>query len=168
MQSTTPTEFQVGDKAVYPARGVAEIMFIEERDLGGSRQRYYVLRLLDTQHKIMVPVGNADAVGLRRLVDEAAIADIFALLRAPAGEPDSQSWNRRHRAFTDKLGTGSIVAAAEIVRELYSLKAGKVLSFSERRMLETARGLVVQEIAAARAQAGAAVTSEIEAIFAVN
>lgn len=165
MESMPTTEFSVGDKIAYPVKGVVEVMVIEERELGGSPQRFYVLRLVDTAHKIMVPVANAAAVGLRRLVDEAAIEEIFALLRAPSLAQDAQSWNRRQRAFTEKLGTGSILAAAEVVRELCCRRAAKALSFSERRMLETARGLVVQEIAASRAQAGTQVLQEIDAIF---
>jgi CarD family transcriptional regulator len=55
--------FKVGDKAVYPAQGVAEVVNIEEKDIAGSRQRFYVLRILDTDRKIMVPVSNASASG---------------------------------------------------------------------------------------------------------
>src|SRR5690606_39826920 len=73
-------EFQVGDKAVYPAQGVAEVVSIDERDIGGTPQRFYVLRILDTDRKIMVPVSNADAVGLRQVVSETEIREIFDIL----------------------------------------------------------------------------------------
>ena len=62
MQATTDMQFKVGDKAVYPAQGVAEVIDIEEKDIGGSRQQFYVLRILDTDRKIMVPVKNARTV----------------------------------------------------------------------------------------------------------
>ena len=63
MSSGTEVQFKVGDKAVYPAQGVAEVVSIEEKDIAGSRQRFYVLRILDTDRKIMVPVSNAKAIG---------------------------------------------------------------------------------------------------------
>ncbi|HEY8943830.1 MAG TPA: CarD family transcriptional regulator, partial [Polyangiaceae bacterium] len=62
MQSSQEIEFKVGDKAVYPAQGVAEVISIDEKDIAGQRQRFYVLRILDTDRKIMVPVSNANAV----------------------------------------------------------------------------------------------------------
>ena len=57
MQARTH-DFKVGDKAVYPAQGVAEVVSIEEKDIAGNRQKFYVLRILDTDRKIMVPVNN--------------------------------------------------------------------------------------------------------------
>src|SRR5215510_5567931 len=68
MQARSEIQFKVGDKAVYPAQGVAEVVNIEEKDIAGNRQRFYVLRILDTDRKIMVPVSNASAVGLRQVI----------------------------------------------------------------------------------------------------
>ena len=79
-QRTEP-RFKVGDKAVYPAQGVAEVIEVAERDIAGSRQRFYVLRILDTDRKIMVPVSNARNVGLRSVVTEEEIDEIFAILK---------------------------------------------------------------------------------------
>ena len=67
MQAGTEVKFKVGDKAVYPAQGVAEVIRIEEKDIAGTRQHFYVLRILDTDRKIMVPVMNAGAVGLESM-----------------------------------------------------------------------------------------------------
>ena len=80
MQAGTDVQFKVGDKAVYPAQGVAEVIKIEEKDIAGKRQRFYVLRILDTDRKIMVPVTNASAVGLRQVISETEIREIFAVL----------------------------------------------------------------------------------------
>src|SRR5450755_1976453 len=74
-------EFKVGDKAVYPAQGVAEVISIDEKDIAGTRQRFYVLRILDTDRKIMVPVINAGAVGLRQVISEQEIREIFDILK---------------------------------------------------------------------------------------
>ncbi len=161
-------QFKVGDKAVYPARGVAEVVRIEEKDIAGSRQHFYVLRILDTDHKVMVPVSNASAVGLRQVVSEQEVREIFDILRERTIAFDNQTWNRRYRGFMDKIKTGSIYDVAEVLRDLYRLKANKQLSFGERRMLDTARTLIVKEIAIARKQTEDAVKTEIEAIFFSN
>ena len=81
MQARSEIHFKVGDKAVYPAQGVAEVVNIEEKDIAGNRQRFYVLRILDTDRKIMVPVSNAGAVGLRQVISEQEIREIFDILR---------------------------------------------------------------------------------------
>src|SRR5438046_9031983 len=81
MQARSEIEFKVGDKAVYPAQGVAEVISIDEKDIAGSRQRFYVLRILDTDRKIMVPVSNANAVGLRQVITELEIREIFDILK---------------------------------------------------------------------------------------
>jgi CarD family transcriptional regulator len=161
-------QFKVGDKAVYPAQGVAEVIKIEEKDIAGSRQSFYVLRILDTDRKIMVPVSNASAVGLRQVISEQEIREIFDILRERTITFDNQTWNRRYRGFMDKIKTGSIYDVAEVLRDLYRLKTDKQLSFGERRMLETARGLIVKEIAISRGQTEEQVRTEIEAIFLAN
>lgn len=166
-QPSLPT-FKVGDKAVYPAQGVAEVTSIEERDIAGTRTRFYVLRILDTNRKIMVPIQNAKQVGLRHPIREKEIRQIFAILKERVITFDHQTWNRRYRGFMDKIKTGSVYDVAEVMRDLYRLQAEKALSFGERRMLETARMLIVKEIAISRAKGEDLVQAEIERIFAVN
>src|SRR5271157_3108746 len=119
MQAATDVKFKVGDKAVYPAQGVAEVIRIEEKDIAGMRQKFYVLRILDTDRKIMVPVSNASAVGLRQVISEQEIREIFDILRERTIAFDNQTWNRRYRGFMDKIKTGSIYDVAEVLRDLY-------------------------------------------------
>jgi CarD family transcriptional regulator len=169
MQPRTDKQtFKVGDKAVYPAQGVAEVISIEEKDIAGNRLKFYVLRILDTNRKIMVPVNNAKSVGLRRPISEEEIEEIFAILRERTIAFDNQTWNRRYRGFMDKIKTGSVFDVAEVMRDLYRLKAEKSLSFGERRMLETARALIVKEIAVTREKPEENVQAEIEQIFDTN
>jgi CarD family transcriptional regulator len=167
-QARGVSEFKVGDKAVYPAQGVAEVVSIEERDIAGARQRFYVLRILDSDRKIMVPVKNAETVGLRSVICEEEIREIFEILRERTVAFDNQTWNRRYRGFMDKIKTGSIYDVAEVLRDLYRLKAEKSLSFGERRMLDNARTLVVKELAIALDRTEDSVREEIEAIFTNN
>ncbi|HJK98113.1 MAG TPA: CarD family transcriptional regulator [Polyangiaceae bacterium LLY-WYZ-14_1] len=161
-------QFKVGDKAVYPAQGVTEVVSIEEKDIAGNRQQFYVLRILDTDRKILVPVSKAESIGLRPPISETDIQEIFAILREQTLAFDNQTWNRRYRGFMDKIKTGSVFDVAEVMRDLYRLKAEKSLSFGERRMLETARSLIVKEIAVARSKAEDKIQAEIEQIFEAN
>lgn len=159
--------FKVGDHAVYPARGVAEIVSIEEKDIAGKRQAFYVLRLLDTDHKIMVPVANAASIGLRKPISEGEIRRIFQILKVRDVPIDTQTWNRRQRAFVEKLSTGSVFEVAEVMRDLERVKDVKdALSFSERQMLERARQLLIKEIAVSRNKSDETVRAQIDALFA--
>lgn len=158
-------QFKVGDKAVYPAQGVAEVISIEEKDIAGQRLQFYVLRILDTNRKIMVPVTKAVSVGLRPPIGENEIEEIFSILKQRDIVFDNQTWNRRYRGFMDKIKTGSVYDVAEVMRDLYRLRAEKSLSFGERRMLETARALIVKEIAVTREKSEENVQAEIEELF---
>src|SRR5258708_18470795 len=116
----------------------------------------------------MVPVSNAKAVGLRGVISEEEIREIFDILRERTIAFDNQTWNRRYRGFMDKIKTGSIYDVAEVLRDLYRLKTDKQLSFGERRMLDTARSLIVQENAIARKQTEEQGKAGIEAIIVSN
>lgn len=158
-------DFKVGDKAVYPSRGVAEIVSIEEKDIGGKRQRFYVLRLLDTDDKIMVPVSNAQT-GLRRPMGESQIREVFRVLKVRDVILDTQTWNRRYRALVEKMNTASIVEVAEVLRDLTLQRTVKdQLSFSERQMLERARLLLIKEISVARNVSEDKVRAQVDAVF---
>lgn len=146
------SEFAIGDKAVYPSQGVAEIVGIEQKEISGKMQRFYVLRVLETDNRIMVPTDKSGQVGLRRIAGEEEIDEVRQILRDKEVHVDRQTWNRRYRGFMEKIRSGSLFEVAEVFRDLYRLKGLKPLSFGERRMLDTARGLIVQELSVARAE----------------
>jgi CarD family transcriptional regulator len=113
----TEGEFRVGETVVYPARGVADIVAVEDKDIGGRRQSFYVLRVHDTEQKILVPVNNAAQIGLRRPISEAQVREIFRILKVTDVPLDTQTWNRRYRGFVEKLATGSVFAVAEVLKQ---------------------------------------------------
>ena len=157
--------FQVGDKAYYPVHGIAEVVGLEKREIGAKSTHVYILKVADSGLKIIVPTDNADAVGLRAIMSVADVREVFSILRSTEVTTDHQTWNRRQREYMDKIKTGSAYEIAEVLRDLYLLRRHKDLSFGERRMLETARGLLVREIAIARKEAEGQVEAEIESIF---
>jgi CarD family transcriptional regulator len=159
-------QFAIGDKAVYPVHGVAEVVAMEKRDIGGAQTAVYILKILETGLKIMVPTANAGAVGLRDLIGSKQVKEVYAILKSRDVPRDTQTWNRRYREYMEKIKTGSIFEIAEVLRDLCVLRATKDLSFGERRMLENARSLLVREIAVAKGSDEAKVAAEIDAMFA--
>ena len=158
--------FNIGDKAVYPSHGVTEIVAREDRDFGGAHAEVYVLKVLETGTTIIVPTNKAATVGLRELVSTNEIAELFDLLRSQHVPRDSQTWNRRHREYTDKLRTGNPFEIAEVIHDLASLQADKQLSFGEKKLLRNAVSMLAKEIAIARDSTPKEVAHEISSIFA--
>jgi CarD family transcriptional regulator len=138
--------FQVGQLAVYPAHGVGRIESVQARAVSGNEQKFYVMRLLDTDMIIMIPTGNARNIGLRDIIDLQAVTEIYEILRHRPSRLNNQTWNRRYRDYMDKIKTGSPFRVAEVLRDLTLLKTEKDLSFGERKMLDTAKNLLVKEL----------------------
>ena len=154
--------FKVGDMAVYPAHGVGVIQSIETKSIsGGKRESYFVMRILDTGITIMVPIHNTEQVGLRRIMDAQAVLSVYKILRAREIDVEPKPWNRRYRQYMDKLKSGSPFEIAEVLRNLLLLKGEKTLSFGERKMLDTARSLLVKEISLSKATTEEAVEADL-------
>ncbi len=159
-------QFSVGDKAVYPVHGVAEVVALEQREIGGNKTPVYILKILDTGMKIMVPTINAGSVGLRDLISSKQVKEVYSILKSRDIPRDTQTWNRRYREYMEKIKTGSVFEIAEVLRDLCVLRTTKELSFGERKMLDTARGLIIKELALAKSVGEEKIASEIDAMFA--
>jgi len=158
-------QFEVGDKAVYPVHGVAEVVALEHRDIGGNQTPVYILKIIDTGLKIMVPTVNAGSVGLRDLITSKQVKEVYSILKSRDVPRDTQTWNRRYREYMEKIKTGSVFEIAEVLRDLCVLRMTKELSFGERKMLETARGLLTKELALAKGVEDQKIAGEIDEIF---
>lgn len=155
-------QFHIGDKAVYPAQGVAEITGIEKKEISGKIHQFYCLRIVDSEMRILVPVDKAEQVGLRKLINNQQIDEVYRILREKEVHLDKQTWNRRYRGFMEKIKTGNILDVAEVFRDLCLLKSTKPLSFGERRMLDTAKHLIIKELSIARKVQTHVVEGELE------
>ncbi|NLI31669.1 MAG: CarD family transcriptional regulator [Deltaproteobacteria bacterium] len=138
--------FKTGDLAVYPAHGVGKIESIETKSIGGKKQDFYIMRILENDMKIMIPIPNAETVGLRELIDSQDIPKVYDILKSREISVNGGTWNRRYREYMEKIKTGSIYELAEVLRDLTVLKGDKELSFGERKMLDTARTLLLKEL----------------------
>jgi len=141
--------FEIGDLAVYPAHGVGRIESIEQREISGDKQDFYIMRILENDMIIMIPVENVQHVGLRNVITKKEVKAIYGILKERKASVNSQTWNRRYRDYMDKIKTGALTEVAQVLRDLCLLKGDKELSFGERKMLDTARNLLVKEISIA-------------------
>jgi CarD family transcriptional regulator len=157
--------FQIGDKAVYPAHGVGEVTGIESRDVAGEQQRFYVLRILDNGMKVMIPTSATGSNALRGIMSQSEVDAVFDVLREKELSVETTTWNRRYREYMEKIKSGEPKQIAEVLRDLYLLKNEKDLSFGERKMLDTAKSLLVKELSIARGLDEDEVENEFTHIF---
>ncbi|MFT6397429.1 MAG: CarD family transcriptional regulator [Bradymonadia bacterium] len=159
-------KLEVGDMVVYPAQGVAKVEGLEEKVIMDQPMRFFVLRVLDSDKKIMVPENKVGSVDIRHVISEDEVDEVFDILRERSVSFDHGTWNRRYRAYLEKIKTGSIFEIAEVLRDLNLIKLEKNLSFGERKMLDTARRLLVQELSIAMHDSEEQVEKELENLFA--
>jgi len=157
--------FKIGDMAVYPAHGVGVIEKIETQEISGCQQDFYVMRILDNDMLIMIPTHNVGNVGLRDIIGQTEVIKLYSILKERDVILDSQTWNRRYREYMDKIKSGSVFEVAEVYRDLLILKLEKDLSFGERKMLDTARNLLVKEISLAEKIEEEQVEKDLDRIF---
>ena len=157
--------FKIGDMAVYPAHGVGVIEKIETQEVSGCQQDFYVMRILENDMLIMIPTHNVGNVGLRDIIGQTEVTKLYSILKERDVILDSQTWNRRYREYMDKIKSRSVFEVAEVYRDLLILKLEKDLSFGERKMLDTARNLLVKEISLAEEIEEAQVEKDLDRIF---
>ena len=158
--------FDIGEMAVYPAHGVGVIESIEQRSVGDTEQSFYVMKILNNNMVIMIPTATSTNVGLRSIISSNEVDDVFHILQEKDVEIGSQTWNRRYREYMEKIKTGSLFEVATVLRDLYLLQEDKDLSYGERKMMDTAKGLLVKELSIAKQTEECQVEEKIEEIFA--
>ena len=160
--------FKVGDNAVYPGHGVVVVKAIETKEILGNKQTFYSLQRVDSGMKIMIPRDNVESVGLRPIISKEEAARVVGILKEKDVKIDTQTWNRRYREYMEKIKTGSVYEIAEVLRDLFLLKADKELSFGERKMLDSARTLLLKELTLATSQDELFQEEEVKMIFGVG
>ncbi len=141
--------FNIGDKIVYPMHGAGIIEGIEEKEILGKKRKYYIMRLPLGDMKVMIPIDNTENIGLREIIDEKEFEMVESILKGEKSKM-SNNWNRRYRANMDKIKTGDIYEVAEVVRNLLLLDRDKGLSTGERKMLNSAKQILISEFSLVR------------------
>ncbi|MDI3280751.1 MAG: CarD family transcriptional regulator [Bacillota bacterium] len=145
-------KFRIGDKVVYPMHGAGVIEAIEEKEVLGQKQQYYIMKLPLGEMKVMIPLRSVKEVGLRQVIDRKEVNKVFSVLRSQRSKMSS-NWSRRYRANLEKIKSGDIFEVAEVVRNLSLRDREKGLSTGERKMLESARQILISEIVLAEGRA---------------
>jgi CarD family transcriptional regulator len=140
--------FSIEQLVVYPAQGVGKVERIESQEIGGSKAEFYIVRILINNVTLMVPVKNADNVGLRSLTSNVQAGKVLDYLndRSDFTGYTGQNWNRRYREYSEKLKSGNLLDVAYVLKELLLIGRDKDLSFGERRLLEQAMNLLTLEL----------------------
>lgn len=136
--------FNVGDKIVYPMHGAGVIDAIEEKDILGEKQAYYILKM-PGEVKVMVPTAKAEEIGVRSIIDKSSAEKVFSVLESDETEM-SMNWNKRYRDNMDKMKSGDIYKIADVVRNLSFKQKEKGLSTGEKKMLSNAKQILVSEL----------------------
>jgi CarD family transcriptional regulator len=159
--------FYIDQLVVYPAQGVGRVEDITSQEVGGLTNEFYVVRILNNDGTLLVPVKNAANVGLRTICDRQYGAQVLASMhdRSDFKGYAGQNWNRRYREYSEKLKTGKLEDVAYVLKELILISQDKDLSFGERRLMEQAMGLITMELACAMGLNQSDIQEEIESIF---
>ena len=157
--------FNIGDKVVYPMHGAGVIEAIEEKEILGDKKRYYVMKMPIGEMKVMIPMDNVEKIGLREVIEEGDINEVIQVLNSP-DEATNANWNRRYRANMDKIKSGNIFKVAEVIRSLVIREKDKGLSTGERKMLDTAKQILMSELIMVQGVNKTEVLKYLEAFFA--
>ena len=136
--------FNVGDKIVYPMHGAGTIDSIEEKNILGENQFYYVIRM-PGEVKVMVPTDRAEQIGVRNVIGKEEAEKVISILGEDETEM-SQNWNKRYRDNMEKMKSGSVYEVADVVRNLSFKQKEKGLSTGEKKMLSNAKQILVSEL----------------------
>jgi len=141
--------FNVGDKIVYPMHGAGIIESIEEREILGQKQNYYVVKMPVGGLKVMIPTRNVDDIGVREVIGSHEVDKVFAILQ-DQNINVTANWNKRYRENMLKIKSGNIFEVADVVRTLMLREKEKGLSTGERKMLNSAKQILVSELVLAK------------------
>jgi len=151
--------------AVYPAHGVGRIEGVEDREVGGCQTSFYVMKILDSSMVVMIPTETYKNVGLRSIIDAGEVKKVYSILKERHSVKSGTPWNQRYRRYMEKIRSGSPFEIASVLRDLYLLQDNKDLSFGERKMMDTARSLLVKEIAIAKDAGEDSIEKDMDTIF---
>ena len=136
--------YNVGDKVVYPMHGAGIVDSIEEKEVLGEKQSYYILKM-PGEVKVMVPTQTAEQHGIRNIIDKTEAEKVFNILEQDETEME-KNWNKRYRDNMDKMKSGNIYEIADVVRNLSFKQKEKGLSTGEKKMLHNAKQILVSEL----------------------
>lgn len=141
--------FEVGETVVYPHHGAATIQEVKKKMLNGEEKTFLKLRVAQGDLTIEVPIDNLELVGVRDVIGDEELEEVYSVLREPFTE-EPTNWSRRYKANLEKLASGDVIKVSEVVRDLWRREQDRGLSAGEKRMLAKARQILISELALAK------------------
>ena len=139
--------FSIGDKVVYPMHGAGTIEKIEQKEMLGNAQDYYIIKMPVGDMKLMVPTDKAENIGIREVAEKSVTDKVFSVLEKPK-DPyiHDVNWSKRYNMNAERIKSGDILEVAEVVRELSHRHMQRGLSIGEQKMLATAKNILLSEM----------------------
>ena len=137
--------FSVGDLVAHPLHGAGTICEIEQKRIDGKNKDYYVMLIPSGSMRIMIPVDGCEAVGLRPIIDSVRAEEILEQIPLLEVVEDS-SWNKRYRENMLRIRSGNLLEVAAVVKSLVVRESDRGLSTCERKMLHSAKQIMISEI----------------------
>jgi CarD family transcriptional regulator len=131
--------------------------------MGEAIKSFYIIKVVTNGMKVMIPTDSKE--GVRHLVSVNEINNVFDLLGDHNVKVDNSTWNRRHREYSLKVKTGSLIEIADVLRQLLLLKMSKKLSFGERKMLDQCKELLVKEISLSSGTPEPEISNKIDSLY---
>lgn len=139
--------FNIGDKVVYPMHGAGTIEAIEEKEMLGQTENYYIIKMPVDGVKVMVPTSKAQNIGVRQIANKEEAERVYSVLGEPMKELTCDSnWNKRYSSNIDKIKSGSLQEVTEVFKELSHRHMEKGLSLGEKKMLTTSKNILLSEL----------------------
>lgn len=138
-------ELNIGQKVAYPNQGVCLVESVQRREIGNNSINCYSLRVLSDNSTIFVPTEKTESIGIRPIICTEEYKRLMNNLRKDFSEV-SNDWKIRSREYNEKLQSGDVFEAADVLKKLTFLSHEKKLSFREQNLLDKARFLLISEI----------------------
>lgn len=154
--------FSIGDKIVHPMHGAGQVINIVSQNVSGERREYYVLKIPVGDMTVMVPVDTSESLGVRPIMDADHARAVLSAI--PSIHPEmTQNWNQRYRENMLRIKSGDLIEVAKVVKGLFSRDQNRGLSTGERKMLHSARQILVSEIVLALNESYESIECQLDA-----
>ena len=137
--------FKIGDSIVYPNQGLGVVENIQKEKYYGEEFVIYHVRILTNNTLVLVPLANAEEIGIRKLIPQKSIEKIYKFM-GNGGVEVTMNWKGRYKEHVNLMKSGSVLDMALVLKSLFYLNLIKPLSFREKKMMEKAKELLISEI----------------------
>jgi CarD family transcriptional regulator len=138
--------FEIGDKIFYPMHGAGIVKAIEEKEVLGEKQVYYILTMSLRKLQVMIPMGKSANSFIREVMDPDILEDVLDIFHQDKPGPTVNPYQQRQRVNMDKMRSGDVYEGAQVIRDLLSLSKNKKLGMEDKLMLDNARLMLISEL----------------------